>query len=105
MSHSPASVWKELISHTLRGDAINYTTDRLGLSHTTIFLIRHKFLLTLQYVITQDPVILKQVSELDETFVLKSLKGKQLPEGTEHTARKHGKKGAETRNLRRIYLY
>ena len=65
--------------------------------------MRHKFLLALQDVLAQDPVILAQVSELDETFVLECLKGKQLPEGTGRPARKHGAK-AQKRGISNEYV-
>ena len=102
-SHSPASVWKELISDTLKGDAIDYTAARLGLSHGGIFNMRHKFLLALQDMVTRYPVVLKQVSELDETFVLECLKGRQLPTEAGRPARKHGAK-AQKRGISNEYV-
>lgn len=102
-SHSPASVWKEVISDTLRGDAIDYTAVRMGLSHGGVFNMRHKFLLALQDMVTQDPVVLKQVSELDETFVLECLKGRHLPEEVQRPARKHGAK-AQKRGISNEYI-
>lgn len=54
--------------------------------------MRHKFLLALHDFIAENPVILKQVSELDETFVLECFKGRQLPPEINRTARKHGAK-------------
>ena len=101
-SHSPASVWKELISDTLKGDAIDYTAARLGLSHGGIFNMRHKFLLALQDMVTRYPVVLKQVSELDETFVQECLKGRQLPTEAGRPARKHGAK-AQKRGISNEY--
>lgn len=103
MSHSPASVWKKVISDTLQGNAIDYTADQLGLSHTCIFNMRHKFLLALQDIIVENPVILKQVSELDETYVLECLKGKQLPPEAGRCARKHGAK-AQKRGISNEYV-
>lgn len=103
MSHSPASVWKEIISDTLRGGAIDHTAERLGFSHTGIFYMRHKFLLALRDVVSQDPVILKQVSELDETFVLECFKGKKLPPEIGRPARKHGAR-AQKRGISNEYI-
>lgn len=102
-SHSPASVWKEVISDTLRGDAMDYTAGRLGFSHGGVFNMRHKFLLALQDMVTQDPVVLRQVSELDETFVLECLKGRQLPAEAERPARRHGAK-AQKRGISNEYI-
>lgn len=103
MSHSPASVWKEVISDTLDGDAIAYTAARIGLSHNSVFNMRHKFLLALQDMALKDPVVLKEVSELDETFVLECLKGKQLPAEAGRPARKHGAK-AQKRGISNEYI-
>ena len=103
MSHSPASVWKEIISDTIRGDAIDYTAKRLGLSHNGVFNMRHKFLLALQDMIAENPVVFKQVSELDETFVLESFKGSPLPPEIGRCARKHGAK-AQKRGISSEYI-
>lgn len=103
MSHFPASIWKEVISDTIKGNAIDYTAKRLGLSHTGVFNLRHKFLLALQDMITENPVILKQVSELDETFVLECFKGSHLPPEIGRCARKHGAK-AQKRGISNEYI-
>ena len=103
MSHSPAAIWKEVVSDTVRGEAITYTAKRLGLSHTGVFNLRHKFLLALQDVIAETPVVLKQVSELDETFVLECFKGSPLPQGIGRCARKHGAK-AQKRGISNEYI-
>ena len=79
MSHYPASVWKEVIADTISVHAINWTSRHLGLSNECVFNMRHKFLLALQDMATSKPIILGEVSELDETYVLESLKGKELP--------------------------
>lgn len=79
MSHQPAYIWKEVITDTIMGHAICWTSRRLGLSHQCVFNMRHKFLLTLQDIAISSPIILNEVSELDETFVLESFKGKKLP--------------------------
>ena len=79
MSHYPASIWKEVIADTINGNAIHWTSRRLGLSNECVFNMRHKFLLALQDMAASKPIILSEVSELDETYVLESLKGKELP--------------------------
>lgn len=103
MSHFPASVWKEVIAGTLHGDAIDYTAKNLGLSHPCVFGMRHKVLLALQDIISDDPVILSEVSEFDETFVLECYKGKKLPAEVARPARKHGAK-AQKRGISSEYV-
>lgn len=92
MSHCSAPIWKEVISDTLTGNAIDFTARRLQLSHACVFDMRHKFLLTLQDVIKTEPVVLENVCELDETFVLECCKGKELPGNVNREPRKHGAK-------------
>lgn len=103
MSHQPAYVWKEVVSDTLHGYSIDHTADRLALSHPCVFSMRHKILAALQDVIASDPVILSQVSELDETFVLECYKGKELPPNVDRPARKHGAK-AQKRGISNEYI-
>ncbi|MDE7203301.1 MAG: hypothetical protein K2O91_15695, partial [Lachnospiraceae bacterium] len=79
MSHQPVSIWKEVISDTINGNAIDYTAKRLCLRHQCVFDMRHKILLALQDMIDSDPVVLEQAADLDETFVLECYKGKELP--------------------------
>ena len=103
MSHYPAAVWKDVVTDTLDGDAIEHTAKRLDLSHQCVFHMRHKILLALEDLISADPVILGQVSELDETFVLECLKGKKLPPDIGRPARKHGAK-AQKRGISAEYI-
>lgn len=103
MSHYPASVWKDVITDTLGGHAIDFTAERLGLSHQCVFNMRHKILLALQDIAASDPAILGQVSELDETFVLECFKGKELPSGIGRPARRHGAK-AQKRGVSNEYV-
>lgn len=103
MSHQPVSIWKEVISDTINGNAIDYTAKRLGLRHQCVFDMRHKILLALQDMIDSDPVVLEQVAELDETFVLECYKGKELPPELDRPARKHGAK-AKKRGISNEYI-
>lgn len=54
--------------------------------------MHYKILLTMQNIPEAEGILLGGVSELDETFVLDSYKGKQLPEDVERKPRKHGAK-------------
>lgn len=102
-SHQSRELWEEVISDTLRGNAIDYSAKRLGLSHDCVFHMRHKILLSLQEEAAGDPVILKNVAELDETYVLESYKGKELPGELGRKARKHGAK-AQKRGISNEYI-
>lgn len=86
---------------TVHGCAIDYSAKNLGLSHQTVFNMRHKILLALQNDPDSKNILLGEVSELDETFVLDSYKGKQLPEGV---TRKHGAK-AQKCGISNEYVY
>lgn len=103
MSHYPANVWKEVITDTLRGNAIDYSVKRLGVSHQAVFDMRHKILLALQDLPETKNVCLSEVTELDETFVLESYKGKKLPTDASRKARKHGAK-AQKRGISNEYV-
>lgn len=103
MSHYPAAVWKDVVTATLDGDALDFTAKHLKLSHQCVFHMRHKILLALQDLIAADPVILGQVSELDETFVLECFKGKKLPPDIGRPPRKHGAK-AQKRGISSEYI-
>lgn len=102
-SHFPAEVWSEVIEDTLRGNAIDYTANRLGLYHQAIFDMRHKILMALQQMPEIKDVCLGEVSELDETFVLDCYKGKQLGNDISRKPRKHGAK-AEKRGISNEYV-
>lgn len=103
MSHYPADIWKEVIEDTLRGNAIDYSVKRFGVSHQAVFDMRHKILLALQDLPETQNVCLNEVSELDETFVLESYKGKKLPAEVSRKPRKHGAK-AQKRGISNEYV-
>lgn len=102
-SHFPAEVWSEVIEDTLRGHAIDYTANRLGLYHQAVFNMRHKILMALSEIPEIKDVCLCEVSELDETFVLDCYKGKQLSDDISRKPRKHGAK-AEKRGISNEYV-
>ena len=102
-SHQSSEVWEEVIQDTFNGDAIDYTAIRLGLSHDCVFHMRHKVLLALETLKAEEPVVLDDVAELDETFVLDCYKGKSIPQEAGRPARKHGAK-AEKRGISNEYV-
>lgn len=102
-SHFDRAVWQDLINDTVQGDAIDFTANRLGISHGTVFGMRHKLLLALQEIPETSQILLEGVSELDETFVLECYKGRPLPGSVGRKARKHGAK-AQKRGISSEYI-
>lgn len=102
-SHFPPEVWHMVIGDTLRGNAIDYTADKIGCSHQAVFDMRHKVLMSLQQLPEINEVCLGDVSEFDETFVLDCYKGKKLDGSISRKPRKHGAK-AEKRGISNEYI-
>ncbi len=102
-SHQPREVWEEIINDTLAGDAIDFTAKKLGLTHDCVFRMRHKFLIALGKLKEEQGFCLNDVSEMDETFVLDSYKGKELPGSVPRKPRRHGAK-AEKRGISNEYV-
>jgi transposase-like protein len=99
-SHQGISVWKDVIADTFDGVSIDRTAERLALSHQSVFDMSHKILVALGDI---EDSVLGGVSELDETYVLDSYKGKKLPENVTRSSRKHGAK-AQKRGISNEYL-
>lgn len=95
MSHFDKTIWQEMLQDTIDGQALAYSEKRLGISHQVAFNMRHKLLLAFQNVRENNPVVLSDVSELDETFVLDCYKGKKLPNEVNRKSRKHGAKAVK----------
>lgn len=97
-SHASKDKWRQVIADTVDGNPLDHTAEVLGIHHETAFVMRHKVLLGIVKYLESDPVVLKEVAELDETYVLESLKGKKFPEDAPRKPRRHGAK-AEKRGL------
>lgn len=91
-SHATKSQWERVITDTMYGLSIDYTAEQLDLHHKTVFNMRHKFLMALEIYLTNDPVVLKEVAELDETYVLESFKGSKFGPDAKRKPRLHGEK-------------
>lgn len=92
-SHYDEGIWYEVLADTIDGFVpLDKTADRLGLSHNTVFTMRHKALMSMEKKEQMSPVVLQEISELDETYVLESFKGTKLPNNVERKPRKHGAK-------------
>jgi len=102
-SHFPAEAWREVISDTVRGNAIDYTAQKLGCSHQAVFDMRHKVLMALQQLPETSGMCLGEVSEFDETFVLDCYKGKEMDGSIPRGPRRHGAK-AEKRGISNEYV-
>jgi len=89
-SRSSATVWRQVISDTVSGIAIDKTAENLALSHTTVFNMRHKILYAIEQSLIEFPVPLSGVCETDETYVLESVKGRKIPDDYHRRPRKHG---------------
>ena len=102
-SHQSRSVWLDFIRDTLEGISLDKSSEKYGFSHPTAFNMRHKILTALEDWIENNPVVLYNISELDETYVLENFKGKKLPENVNRHPRKHGAK-ALTSGLSNEYI-
>ncbi|WP_251210390.1 IS1595 family transposase [Acetatifactor aquisgranensis] len=102
-SHFPAEAWREVISDTVHGNAIDYTAQKIGCSHQAVFDMRHKVLMALQQLPEISDVCLGEVSEFDETFVLDCYKGKGMDGSIPRGPRRHGAK-AQKRGISNEYV-
>ena len=95
-SHYGEAVWKQLIDDTICGKSLDKTAADLKMSHATAFAMRHKLLIALEDRNSREPTSLSGVCELDETYVLESLKGTKIPEDYWRGARRHGAKAIKS---------
>lgn len=97
-SHSTKEAWRQVIADTVDGFSVDHTADILGVHHETAFIMRHKVLLGMVKYLELEPVILEDIAELDETYVLESFKGTKFAEDAPRKPRLHGER-AEKRGL------
>ena len=89
-SHFGEAAWKQVIRDTLTCEPIDVTAASIGACHTTVFNMRHKVLIAMEHEESRQPTALNGVCEIDDTFVLESLKGSKLPDSYWRKPRKHG---------------
>jgi len=89
-SHCGEAIWKQVISDTLTGVSLDETAESIDVSHSTVFHMRHKVLMSLEAAENREPTMLNGVCELDDTYVLESRKGSKLPREYWRGARRHG---------------
>jgi transposase-like protein len=102
-SHYDKAIWKQMISDTIKGVSLDKTAKSLGFSHKTAFRMRHKILSALETYEELNPIVLDGICELDDTYVLESLKGTKIPDNYYRKARKHGAK-AQKRGVSNEYV-
>ena len=90
--------WKKAIKDTIDGKSLDQTATELGITHKTAFTMRHKILVVVERGDSMDPISLEGDCELDETYVLESLKGTKIPDDYWRGPRKHGAQ-AESRGI------
>lgn len=95
-SHSGENVWKEVIRDTVAGISLDKTANSLDLHHSTVFNMRHKILTRVEDIIFSSPITLNGVCELDETYVLESVKGRKIPSNYHRKPRRHGSKASKS---------
>ena len=89
-SHCGEAAWKQTIQDTIDGVSLDETAETLKLSHSTVFNMRHKILLALEAEELRGPTVLDGVCEMDDTYVLESLKGTKIADSYWREPRKHG---------------
>jgi len=94
-SHFPAPVWKSVIADTVGLKSMDHTAKRLGISHQSVFTMRHKILMAMEELPGFNDAVLDGVSELDETFVLECEKGRKFADNAPRKPRKHGAKASK----------
>jgi len=89
------SVWKQTIRDTIDGTSLDDTAENLGFSHATAFNMRHKILSAIEIHETTVPTVLSGVCEIDDTYVLESVKGTKIPDDYHRRPRGHGAKASK----------
>ena len=94
-SHSPPTVWRQVIRDTVEGISLDKTAEGLDLHHETVFYMRHKIMFAVEQALLASPVGMDGVCEADETYVLESEKGRKFPENHHRKPRKRGGKASK----------
>ena len=89
------AAWKQVIRDTINGVSIDDTATLLSLTHPTVFNMRHKILSLAETVQMLEKTELTGVCEIDDTYVLESVKGTKIPDDYYREPRKHGAKASK----------
>ena len=95
-SHQSEEHWSILIVDTLNAVPLLETAAKLDCIVDTVFHMRHRFLLLLEQLIYEQPLVLEGIVEIDETYINDGYKGIKRTSGRK--ARKHGER-AKKRGL------
>lgn len=93
-SQQPAESWIVVMEDTLALVSLDRTAEKIGVSHSTAFHMRHKLLIYMEEAVSASAP-LEALIEADETYVPESQKGTPV---THRKPRKHGER-AEKRGL------
>lgn len=89
------AIWKQVIRDTLNGVSIDDTATSLSVTHTTAFNMRHKILSLAETAQALEHTELTGVCEIDDTYVLESVKGTKITDDYHREPRKHGAKASK----------
>jgi hypothetical protein len=92
-----------VVRDTVEGVPLKETAASVDVSEATAFRMRHKILLSLESEEEREPIVLCGVCELDDTYVLESLKGSKIPDDYWRKPRKHGAT-AQKRGISNEYI-
>ncbi len=85
-SHQSIDAWITVMEDTLSLKSLDETAKKIGVCHETAFNMRHKLLAFLESM-TESELILDELVEADETYVVESQKGSKC---VDRNPRKHG---------------
>lgn len=86
---------KQAIRDTLEGVPLDRTAESISVTHATAFNMRHKILSLIESAEMLEPSMLSGVCEMDDTYVLESVKGTKIPEDYHRGPRRHGAKASK----------
>jgi transposase-like protein len=89
------AAWKQAIRDTLAGVPLDKTAESLNVTHVTAFNMRHKILSLAESAAMLEPTVLSGVCEVDDTYVLESVKGTKILDDYHRGPRKHGAKASK----------
>lgn len=87
-SQQPVEAWITVLEDTLSLEALDNTSKKIGVCHSTAFHMRHKLLVYLEEALNRSEPM-EALIEVDETYLLESQKGTRV---THRKARRHGER-------------
>ena len=90
-SHQPMESWNKVLNDTVSFVPAKVTAKNLGITEKTALSMRHKVLAWLETISEEEMEKLKDVAELDETYVLESMKGTKGCNGRRKPRHRGGK--------------